>query len=173
MGKEKKEKKMFQAGNGDVVCFHDIPKRLLKFYEQNKHFCSQYHMIIGTDSQNRSKTKIVSVICITCQGHGGIFFYEITNQPLIFDVRRKLQVETSLSLQLATILVEMLENNSCYDELYLNCPISIYVDAGNSPKGKTADLIPEIMGWIQACGYDAYVKPESFVASSIADKLSK
>ena len=46
-------------------------------------------------------------------------------------------------------------------------------DAGNSDKGKTKALIPELVGWIRASGYDAKTKPESFVASTIADRISK
>jgi unsaturated chondroitin disaccharide hydrolase len=60
-----------------------------------------------------------------------------------------------------------------YEEMYLNCPIAIHVDAGNSTNGKTKELIPELVGWIRACGYDCQVKPESFVASTIADRISK
>ena len=66
-----------------------------------------------------------------------------------------------------------MENEKKYEEMYLNCPISIHVDAGNSPKGKTRELIPEIVGWVKACGYDVKVKPESFCASTIADRISK
>lgn len=164
---------MFRTGKGESIPFFDICNCLVEFYEKNKSYDDNFHIMIGTDSQNHDKTKIVSVICMTCFGHGGIFFYEVTKENLIKDVRQKLQTETTLSLNLASKLVDQLENNKKYEELYLNCPISIHVDAGNSPKGKTAELIPEIVGWIKACGYDAMVKPDSFVASSIADKLSK
>ena len=128
---------------------------------------------MGTDSQNHSETKIVTVICITCKGHGGIFFYQVTREPKIEEVRRKLYVETQESLEIAQQLIEELESNHIYSDVYLNCPISIHVDAGNSPKGKTRELIPEIVGWIKACGYDAKVKPDSFCASTIADRISK
>jgi predicted RNase H-related nuclease YkuK (DUF458 family) len=57
--------------------------------------------------------------------------------------------------------------------MFLTCPIIIHVDAGNSVKGKTRALIPELVGWIRACGYDVRTKPESFVASTIADRISK
>ena len=130
-------------------------------------------IVIGTDSQNHSQTKVVSVVCIVCNGHGGIFFYEITQEPLVKDVRRKLHIETNESLRVATHLVDLLEHNDEFSEMYLECPISIHVVAGNSSKGKTKELIPEIVGWIKACGYDVKVKPDSFCASSIADRLSK
>lgn len=164
---------MFRTGIGKEIRFEDIGSLMNDFFQRTKHYESEYEIIIGTDSQNHSQTKVVSVVCIVCHGHGGIFFYEITQEPLIKDVRKKLHIETMESLNVATKLVDLLEQNSDYSEMYLECPISIHVDAGNSPKGKTKELIPEIVGWIKACGYDVKVKPDSFCASSIADRISK
>ena len=48
---------------------------------------------------------------------------------------------------------------------------SIHVDAGKN--GPSCKVIPEIVGWIHACGYKAVIKPESVAACSIADKYSK
>ena len=55
----------------------------------------------------------------------------------------------------------------------MNMHFSIHVDAGVSPHGKTRELIPELVGWIKSCGYDCETKPYSWVASCIADKISK
>jgi len=152
--------------------FKLIPEKILEYYNQNKHYNSQFDIIIGTDSQNFSDTKMVNVITVVCEGHGGIFFYEITRQPLIKDVRTKLHIETNTSLQIADKLIEYLEDKR-YEELFMNAKFSIHVDAGNSDEGKTKQLIPELVGWIKSCGYDCETKPNSFAASSVADKISK
>ncbi len=164
---------IFRTGSNKEIDFKDIPKAMLTFYQRASEYDSQCDIIIGTDSQNRRDTKFVSVICMVCQGHGGIFFYITKHVPKITNIKQKLQQETSDSLILAGDLIDLLENKEGYEELYVNCPISIHVDAGNSNKGKTKYLIPELMGWINACGYEASTKPDSFVASSIADKISK
>ena len=164
---------MFYTGSNRPIEFQDIPDAILAFYERNKDFTSDVSIIVGTDSQNFSETKMVSVICAIAAGRGGIFFYRITKEPLIRDVRRKLHEETNDSLTLASQLVEALESDVKYQDMYLNCPLSIHIDAGNSEKGKTKMLIPELVGWVKACGYDASCKPDSFVASCVADKLSK
>lgn len=150
----------------------DIPNKLLEFYQKNKHWGSQFNIIIGTDSQNHHDTKMVNVIAITCEGHGGIFFDRITRLPKIQSVREKLEKETGDSLLIATQLIQLLEKPK-YKQLYTNAPISIHIDAGNSPKGKTANLITGLIGWVHATGLECRVKPQSFVASSIADKISK
>lgn len=162
---------MFQTGSREKLEFDEIPNRILQFYEKHKDV--PVYIIIGTDSQNFSDTKMVSVIAVVAEGHGGIFFYEISHVNLIRNVSVKLQTETAASLELAQRLVDRLEQNVRYEELFTNCPLSIHVDAGNSDKGKTKMLIPELVGWIKALGYDVKVKPNSFVASSIADRISK
>ncbi len=156
---------------GDLE-FEQIPEKILEYYNKNKDYNTNFDIIIGTDSQNFSDTKMVSVITVVCEGHGGIFFYEVTRQPLIRDVRTKLHVETNTSLQIADKIIEILEDQK-YEELFSNTKFSIHVDAGNSENGKTKQLIPELVGWIKACGYDCETKPNSFAASSIADKITK
>ena len=164
---------MFTSPTYGKVGIDQIPVKILKFYNDHLKHESQMQIIVGTDSQNFDTTKMVSVIAVICEGHGGIFFYEVTRQPLIRDVRTKLHVETNDSLRVAETLVEIMENNKDLEEMYLNCPIAIHIDAGNSKNGKTRELIPELVGWIKACGYDCSVKPDSFVASTIADRISK
>lgn len=164
---------MFRTGHGIVIEFHDIPDSLLRFYNRCKEMGVQCSIIVGTDSQNFSETKFVSVIAAVSEGRGGIFFYEISHKAKIKDIRVKLHQEVQDSLMLADSLIEMIMDNPKYSDMFMNCPISIHVDAGNAENCKTKVLIPELVGWIKSCGYEAQIKPEAFVASSIADKLSK
>lgn len=164
---------MFRSPTYGKMGIGQIPDRILAFYRDHRKYDAPVSIIIGTDSQNFDQTKMVSVVAVVCEGHGGIFFYEVTRQPLIRDVRTKLHIETNDSLRIAEALVEILEKDRKYEEMFLTCPIIIHVDAGNSVKGKTRALIPELVGWIRACGYDVRTKPESFVASTIADRISK
>lgn len=167
---------MFTSPTYGELSMEDMLERMRLFYEKNAEYTTEdnpIRIIIGTDSQNFSFTKIVSVIAVVCGGHGGTFFYEVTKNPLIRDVRTKLHVETNDSLKLAETIVEKMTDGKKYEEMYLSCPISIHIDAGNSARGKTKDLIPELVGWIKSVGYDCSVKPESFVASTIADRISK
>ena len=164
---------MFHTGTGRTIAFEAIPDAILDFYQQRKGISDGISIVIGTDSQNFDTTKCVSVICVIAKGKGGIFFYEISHIPLIRDVRSKLHMETNASLELADKLVSAFESKEVYHEMYTECPISIHVDAGNSPRGKTRELIPELVGWIRTMGYAAETKPLSFVSSCIADRLSK
>ena len=131
------------------------------------------HIIIGTDSQNFNDTKVVVAIAIYTEGKGGKFFYEVSRINRISNIKQKLHMETSMSLQYAEDLINELED--VYIEtgiLYSDyASIGIHVDAGyNGPSGT---VIPEVIGWVKSMGYDVAVKPESFVASTIADRVSK
>ncbi len=164
---------MYKSETYGKLNIEDIPGKLLKFYNEKKEYYSPIQIIVGTDSQNFSDTKIVNVIAVICEGHGGIYFYQISHINRISDVRQKLYTETGMSLEAADDILKIIESDNKYDELYSNVTFTIHVDAGKSENGKTKDLIPAIVGWIKAQGYEYEIKPDSFVASTIADRISK
>lgn len=164
---------MFRSPTHGKVEFDEIPRHLLRFFEAGSGDGAGYDIMVGSDSQNYDYTKAVTAIAMIHRGSGGIFFYEIRKVELLRDVRSKLYEETQASLEVASRLIGLLEGDDAYAEMYRSCPISIHVDAGNADTGKTAPLIPEIVGWVRSLGYGCEVKPDSFVASSIADKISK
>lgn len=154
---------------GDVT-IKDIVKIIDEYVSKNPH--NEYQVIVGTDSQNFDITKVVLVIAVIQISKGGIFFYEISKVNKITNIKQKLYTETQMSLDCASKLLSAFEKyyeDTGFDYTQLN--FSIHVDAGFN--GPTREVIPEIVGWVKSCGYDVHVKPESFVASSIADKLSK
>ena len=133
----------------------------------------EYNVMVGTDSQTSDSTKTVVVIALHHVGHGGLFFYDVMYVRRIENIGQKLLYETQLSLECARKLIdafEALKETDGFDyEKMLN--FCIHVDAGlNGPSKK---VIPEIVGWITACGYKVIIKPESFAASTIANRISK
>lgn len=133
----------------------------------------EYNLMIGTDSQNFDTTKVVVVIALHHVGRGGIFFYDITNVRRINNIGQKLLYETELSLNCAKELVEAFDKLKAETgfDYQKKMSLSIHVDAGEN--GPSKKVIPEVIGWITACGYQVHIKPESCAASSIANKYSK
>ena len=158
-----------------------LPQKILDYYNRMKIYNEPITITIGTDSQNFSFTKEVNVIAITCEHHGGIFFYKIRSRDRITDVRQKLHTETQDSLEIADFLIDAFTSDNKYEEVFLNCHSAIHIDAGYSEKGKTHELIAELVGWVKAQGFDAVVKPKEddptapypSASSCIADRLSK
>ena len=124
-----------------------------------------YKIIVGTDSQNTYKTKMVIVICLINEGKGGSFFYHIDWLPKIKDLNTKIYTETEKSLQISR------ELNKFFHKENIRTNVEIHVDIGR--EGKTKDLIQSIIGWVTAEGFIAKIKDESYVASTIADRISK
>ena len=91
-----------------------------EYFLKNNCYGSGFEVTIGTDSQNFSDTKVVSVIAVRCIGHGGIYFYDITHVDRINNVKMKLNYETQLSLQLANEIISIIEEDEKYEELYLS-----------------------------------------------------
>lgn len=164
---------MFRSYTYGELQLEEIPEKILDYVEKMKKYEVCPIITFGTDSQNFHYTKMVSVIVVTIPGHGGIFFYEVTNKERVVDVRNKLRMETNYSLELADRFISILENDEKFSELYLTASFSIHIDAGNSDRGKTRDLIPELVGWVKSMGFDCETKPASYAASSVANKLSK
>ena len=134
---------------------------------------SEYHLMIGTDSQNFDKTKVVVVIALHHVGKGGIFFYEVSHVRRINNVGQKLIYETQLSLDCTEKLIKEFETIHAETgfDYSKHMSLGIHVDAGQN--GPSRQVIPEIVGWIKSCGYDVIVKPDSWAACSIANRYSK
>lgn len=162
---------MFISPSYGEVTIEKMIELMHSFYDRNRHYGTPFNVIVGTDSQNFDTTKMVSVILIQCEGHGGIYFYKVEKVNRIQNVAEKLNYETHLSLEYANeLLTKMMEID---EDLFINISFAIHIDAGYNPKGKTKELIPALVGWIHSCGYECCVKPDSYAASSIANKISK
>lgn len=128
---------------------------------------SQYKVVIGTDSQTTlNNTIYVTALIILRIGKGAkLFFTKQYNKP-VFDLRNRIYTETQLSLLAIHTLMQ-----HGFSEIASKCPIEIHLDVGNN--GETKKLIQEIVGWVSAVGFTARIKPDSYGASSVADRFTK
>lgn len=128
-----------------------------------------YRVVIGTDSQGKrtnGKEEIdyVSAIIVHRVGKGARYFWCKTKQVKHISLKEKIYTETTMSLQLASEFVPILRakvSPTKYD-------FEIHIDVG--PLGPTRDMIKEVVGMVQGSGYKARYKPDSWGASSVADK---
>lgn len=127
---------------------------------------SQYKVVIGTDSQTtRQSTIFVTAVIIHRIGKGARFFFHKQRHRPIHDLRHRIYAETERSLN----TVELLHANG-WSDLLSRWPLEIHIDIGQ--QGDTKTLITEIKGWVTSVGYVARIKPESFGASSVADRFT-
>lgn len=130
---------------------------------------SFYRLVIGTDSQAKSvnghsEIDFVTAIVVHRRGKGARYFWKkqrIKMKPILRD---KIYTETLMSLTTAQDLVPSLRRAvtpAKYD-------LEIHIDVG--PLGPTRDMIREVVGMVSGNGFAAKIKPESWGASSVADK---
>jgi predicted RNase H-related nuclease YkuK (DUF458 family) len=125
----------------------------------------QYDLIIGTDSMPsaNSSAEFVSAIVVHRKRSGGIYFWSKRHQTHLHTLRDRIFQEALLSLKLAEQLIAKLKEKNI-DDFHL----VIHVDVG--PNGETKMMMHEIVGMIKGNGFAVKTKPDSYGASSVADR---
>ncbi|TCP52687.1 hypothetical protein EV586_10862 [Tumebacillus sp. BK434] len=127
-----------------------------------------YKIIIGSDSQNkesRLKTTFVTALIVHRVGKGARYYFHRRIRPLVKNMRQRMFTEASLSLLLCGELRELLHDEKLVQNL------EVHLDVGQN--GATEPLIKELVGWVEGSGYEARIKPDSFVASKVADRYTR
>lgn len=120
---------------------------------------------IGTDSQQDAQfTQYVTVIAILNPGHGGRAFYSVETVPRIRNLRERLLKEVWTSVSLALEL-----NGVLTDQDHL----TVHVDANPNTDFKSSAYVKELTSLVLGQGFKAVLKPNSWLASHIADQVVK
>lgn len=128
-----------------------------------------YRIVIGSDSQVRRingkpEADFVTALIVHREGSGARYFWKkekVARAPVL---REKIYTETTLSLAAASELVPIIREKISPSKF----DFEIHIDVG--PLGPTRDMIKEVVGMVQGNGFKAKTKPESWGASSVADK---
>ena len=170
--------KIFTRGNADrtKVTYTEMIKVIADYIRANPN--AEYDITVGTDSQNHKMTRMVEVVAVCRIGDGGIFFFRREDIPKIRVLKEKIVEETNRSIENATGFIdalqeELLEDNIDLDIMFDEDRLSFAVHADIGRRGKTKELIKEICAWIEASGFEARIKPDSYAASGVANMLSK
>lgn len=128
-----------------------------------------YEIIVGCDSSSGETPDFPLVVAILKTGEGGRFFLKKVNygNRIFHRWKERILEEVLLSCHFAVNLKEELSIRLAglnYEFRY------IHADIGAS--GQTKDMIKELTGLIVGNGFEPKIKPESFVASSVADRYS-
>ena len=129
-----------------------------------------YRLVIGSDSQEHRLDGVklcnfVTAVVVHKVGHGGRYFWRNGRKEPIHSIRQKIYTETLLSLETAEKLVPELRQKLNGSH---NWELEIHIDVGSV--GETRDMIKEVVGMVIGNGYKARTKPDSYAATTIADK---
>jgi len=154
----------FYSPTGKIFSSQDLIQEILSYikaYPEDK--C---RVIIGTDSANHETTDFVSAVVVYRVGHGGRFFWRRIRQRRKYsNLRERIYKEVMLSLHLAQgILFNLSQDKKAHFDF------EVHVDIGS--RGKTKEMLQEIIGMVRGSGFQIKTKPESFGASNVADRYT-
>ncbi len=133
-----------------------------------------YEIIVGCDSSSSQEPNFPLAVVILRHKEGGRFFLKriAYKGRKFYSWKTRILEEVFLSCQMALYLRENFEkkiNESGRNDLDYQLR---YIHADVGEKGKTRDMIREVIGLIRGNGFEAKIKPESFAASNVADRFS-
>lgn len=153
----------FLANDGRVLNKREVVEEIHEYMLLKPQ--SHYKIIVGSDSQPLSPNNadFVTAIVVHRVGNGGRYFWRRLNNTRVFNLRDRILKEVMLSLETSVDILKILKEN-----IDIKFDFEVHVDVG--PNGKTSELISEVTGMIRAYDFSFKTKPESYAASSVADK---
>jgi hypothetical protein len=164
--------KSFKSPTKGKLNLNSVAREISGFINEDRE--QKYHLIVGTDSDahNGKKTDFVTAIIVYRVGRGGRYFWQKNNGGRVFHtLRDRIHNEVTISLQVAQSILGELEKTlvtSEADSRSTNYDFQIHIDVGQN--GPTRDMVREVVGMVKGSGFKALIKPDSYAASSIADK---
>lgn len=152
---------IFNSPTKGKMTLKRVIKELLCFI--NEEPSRKYKIIVGTDSSGRGqKIDFVTALVVHRIGRGGRYFWKRIYHTKFPSLRHRIYKEVTLSLGLAQKLLQNFEPEKLKQDL------EIHIDVGQN--GQTRDMIKEVVGMVRGSGFDVKTKPDSYAASSVADK---
>jgi hypothetical protein len=130
-----------------------------------------YDVIVGCDSSSGETPDFPVAVVILRVGEGGRFFLKKISYKnrKFYNWKTRVLEEVFLSCELALFLRESLEKK------LKDSPFNYqfrYIHADIGENGDTREMIKEVTGLIRGNGFEPKIKPESYAASTVADRYS-
>ena len=169
MSSEIQNGNFFSPSKGDLS-FEQVINEIFNYMQESPE--NAYEIVVGCDSSANEDPTFPLVIVVLRKGEGGRFFLRrIHYQRKFYNIHDRILQEVLLSCELALWLrehfaarVKTAGQNFHYQFQY------IHADVGEN--GITKDMIKEVIGLIRGNGFEPKIKPESFAASSVADRYT-
>jgi len=130
-----------------------------------------YDIIVGCDSSSGDEPHFPVAVVILRKGEGGRFFLKKIGYKnrKFYNWKTRVLEEVLLSCELALFLRENVENKLKVASFNYQFR---YIHADIGENGQTKDMIKEVIGLIRGNGFEPKIKPEAYVASTVADRYA-
>ncbi len=153
----------FIGAQGKQFSSLEVVKELISFMEADKK--RSYRIVIGTDSLLLAdkSADFVTAVVVHRIGNGGRYFWRRKAFKKFPTLRDRIFKEVILSIDLAKEILLYLKNLKAPDFNF-----EIHVDIGTN--GPSSEMMQEVIGIIRAYNFEVKTKPDSYVASKVADR---
>lgn len=175
MSNEIRNGHFFNPTKGNME-FPEVIKEIYGYISAEPEFF--YDIVVGCDSPSSDKPFFPIAIVILRTGAGGRFFLKKMHYPDAYlkrfthiNWKQRILQEVYLSCELALTLRETLEKEFGKATPAFNYQFQ-YIHADVGERGKTREMVREVVGLIKSNGFEPMIKPHSFAASVVADRYT-
>lgn len=151
---------------------HEVVREMVAYLLERPHRC--YEIVVGTDSAPSLEPTFPVAIVVLRKGEGGRFFLRKVKYPperKFYNRHDRILTEVLLSCELALWLRDAFAAEMKSVPVHPVFTLDhIHADIGE--RGITRDMIREVTGLIRGHGFTPMIKPDSFAASSVADRFT-
>lgn len=169
---------LFQNLQERKMNFKQVFERIIKFMKLNHN--GNYRLIIGTDSQVHHKyTIFITGIVILNEGKGAwACIRKVIIPRRMTRLHERISQETSLTEEIVALFTEERKNamiDIVLPYIYKGATFTMegHLDIGSGNRNKTRIFVEEMVARIESMGLEPKIKPDSFVASSYANRFTK
>jgi predicted RNase H-related nuclease YkuK (DUF458 family) len=154
----------FHSSLGMQLSVPQVVAAILDFMQEEPE--RRYKITLGTDSEllASKQADFVTAIVVHRVGNGGRYFWRRFNLGKFHTLRDRIIQEVMISLDAAKLILTEIKK----EDIAAEWDFEIHVDVGEN--GPTKPMIQEVVGMVRAHNFEARTKPESYAASSVADR---
>jgi uncharacterized protein len=126
----------------------------------------EYKIVVGSDSFPSGSIDYVTAIVVHRKGRGGRYFWLREHKPgKTPTLRNRMYEEVTRSISTTQEVIEKFGPTAIEKH-----DVEVHIDVGKA--GPTREMISEVVGMVKGNGFVAKTKPDSYAASTIADKYT-
>lgn len=168
----------FQNLTHKHMTFHEVFQHIVRFMKKDPN--GRYRLIFGTDSQiHPTYTRFITGIVIHCESKGAwACIRKVVVPRKMTNLHERISYETTLTEEVVSMFTEEKKEqliNIVLPNIYKGSSFTIegHIDIGANSQNKTRMFVNEMVGRMESLGIEPKIKPESFVASSYANRFTK
>nr|WP_026907612.1 ribonuclease H-like YkuK family protein [Paucisalibacillus globulus] len=168
----------FQNLSQKNMSFNEVFQHIIRFMKKDPN--GRYRLIFGTDSQvHPTYTRFITGIVIQQESKGAwACIRKVIVPRKMMNLHERISYETTLTEEVVSMFTEERKTqliDIVLPNIYKGSTFTIegHIDIGSSNKNKTRIFVNEMVGRMESLGIEPKIKPDSFVASSYANRFTK